>query len=67
MEKSPLLYLCDLIDNTFPAVTTYLDGGGGEWGALFSGIFWDFVLCLWCNVGSAIGMESINQFSIQIF
>ena len=24
-------------------------------------VFSDFLLCLWCNVGSAIGMELINQ------
>ena len=64
--------LCSAAIYTFSAVTTYMNGSGeGESGALVSWLFCDFLLCLWCSVGSAIGMESINQsiiqFSIQIF
>ena len=54
--------LCSAAIYTFSAVTTYMDGSGeGEWGALVSWLFSDFLLCLWCNVGSAIVMESINH------
>ena len=45
----------------------HLYGWKGGRGALVSWLFCDFILCLWCNVGSAIGIESIIQFSIQIF
>ena len=44
---------------TFSAVVTYMEGGGMS--ALVSWLFCDFILCLWCNVGSAIGIESINH------
>ena len=43
------LMLCSAANYTFSAVTTYMDGRGeGEWGALVSWLFCDFLLCLWC-------------------
>ena len=58
--------LCSAAIYTFSAVITYMDGSGeGEWGAYFLAFL--CLLCLWCNVGSAIRMESIIQFPIQFF
>ena len=58
--------LCSAAIYTFSAVITYMDGSG-EGSGVLSLLAFLCLLCLWCNVGSAIGMESIIQFPIQIF
>ena len=64
MSRFYAIFCCHLY--IFSCYHLYGWEGEREWGALVSWLFCDFLLCLWCNVSSAIGMESINH-SIFLF